>query len=161
MSMGAETVHIGQKGDSADGRLSAEDQWLLFQVLSPVEAEEFLSLLEVLLPHDGMAYAAARQATALSLDSTMVGDLGLRSLVLGGLKSLRKNAMSGQDFVARSLEERSQIVASHEDEAWFQTILHLAKFDFYNRHIVWREMKYPDLGNESGYLDKGFDRLPE
>lgn len=153
-------IQLTRRGEVMSKQLTVEDEWLLYQVLQPEEAEEFSSLLEVLLPHEGAAYAAARQATALSIDSALVGNLGLRALVLEGLRALRQGVLGGSAFVERSLQERTEIVANFEQFTWFQTILHLVKSDFYNRHIVWREMKYPDLGNDSGYLDKGFDRLP-
>jgi len=138
---------------------TGEERWLLFQVLPPAEAEEISSLLEVMLPHEGTAFEAARQATALSLDASMVGDLGFRKLVLEGLKEIRRRCLGASPFVERSLEQRTEIVSDCQSTLWFQTILHRAKFDFYNRHIVWKEIRYPDLGNDSGYLDKGFDRL--
>lgn len=138
---------------------TSQDQWLLFQVLSPLEAEEFTSLLEALLPHDGSAFEQARQATALSLDAKMVGDFGFKELVREGLKTIRQSCLGGSLFANQTLEQRTEIISNFEGTSWFQTTLHHAKFDFYNRHIVWREIGYPDLGNESGYIDKGFDQL--
>jgi hypothetical protein len=152
-------MQIYRKGGTMGGSVTGQDEWLLFQVLTPAQAQELASVLEVLLPHEGGAFEAARLATALSLDSTMVGNLGLRALVLGGITVIRQACLDGSPFVERTLEQRTEIVAGCEDASWFQTVLHLAKADFYNRHIVWKEIGYPDLGNDSGYLDKGFDRL--
>jgi hypothetical protein len=138
---------------------TSQDQWLLFQVLTPLEAEEFTSLLEVLLPHNGSAFAQARLATALSLDSKMVGDLEFKESLREGLKNLRQSCLNNSGFIHQTLEKRTEIISSFEGTSWFQSTLHHAKFDFYNRHIVWREIGYPDLGNESGYVDKGFEKL--
>jgi hypothetical protein len=134
---------------------------LTFQVLTPDEAATFLALLRVLLPHRQPELAGALNATALVLDSKLVTDLALRRDVLAGIGQLRSAAerAHGRAFAALTEAERAAIVGQAEDSMFFQTVLHLAKYDFYNRHLVWRVLGYPDLLNDSGYLDKGFDRL--
>lgn len=139
----------------------AERLALTFQALPPDQAADFLALLRILIPHQQEELAAALDATAIVLDSKLAGDLALRRDVQDWLGELRRASEQahGRPFAALTGAERTAIARQHEDSMIFQVVLHLAKNDFYNRHLVWQVLGYPDLSNDSGYLDKGFDRL--
>jgi hypothetical protein len=134
---------------------------MAFQVLAPDEAEILVALVSAIVPHRQEALQATKVDTALALDTKMVADLGLRALCREGLRSLELRAQQEHHFrfAALGADEQAALLATIEPGAFFQTLVHLTKYDFYNRHIVWEAIGYPDLGNESGYLRLGFDRL--
>ncbi|MGD9958072.1 gluconate 2-dehydrogenase subunit 3 family protein [Nocardioides sp.] len=135
---------------------------MTFQALRPEEADLFLSVIEAVLPHTQPELEFPRQASALVLDAQMVANLGLRQLVLDGLRELDQASMRAHriGFSDLSTADRTAALREIEDTAFFQTLIHLVKSDFYNRHIVWKALGYPDLDREAGYLDHGFDQLP-
>lgn len=135
---------------------------LTFQALRPDEADLFLSVIEVVLPHAQPELHFARQVTALVIDAKMVTDLGLRQLMLDGLRDLEKICRRTHQTGFSQLVAGDRVTALREleDTPFFQTLIHIVKSDFYNRHIVWKAVGYPDLDREDGYLDHGFDRLP-
>lgn len=139
----------------------SEDLCLTFQALAPDAAEVFLLLVRIIVPHLQPRLAVAQVATALCLDSKLVTDLAWRTQVLDGIASLEREAMDrcGTGFAAASASERIALVRGQEDTLFFQALIHNVKYDFYNRHIVWSVLGYPDLGNQGGYLDRGFDVL--
>jgi hypothetical protein len=141
--------------------MSDEELRLTFQALRPAAAAVFLDLLRVIMPHQQPELAGPLNATALVLDSKMVTDLALRSTVIEGIGALDAagSRTYRRPFSLLTEAEKVAVVKQQEDSMFFQTVLQLAKYDFYNRHIVWSTLGYPDLGNESGYIDKGFDRL--
>jgi hypothetical protein len=140
---------------------SDEEFHLTFQVLKPDDAAAFHRLIQVIAPHEQPELARALRVTSLSLDAKLVGDLGLRVLLLGGLADLQAASLAAhkRPMAALSDEELVPLVQAQEDSMFFQTLIQLAKSDFYNRHIVWQVLGYPDLANDSGYIDNGFDRL--
>jgi hypothetical protein len=135
---------------------------LTFQALRPEEAELFLGFVEMVLPHRQPELELPRLATALVIDAQMVAGLELRAMVLEGLRDLdqRCRRSHGAGFVSVPPEARVEVMREVEDTPFFQTLIHVAKSDFYNRHVVWRVLGYPDLDRADGYLDHGFDRLP-
>ena len=137
------------------------DGLLAFQVLPPDEAETMLALVNAIVPHGQDRLEAAKLATALELDAKLVADLSLRAVVREGLKGLERSARDtyGEPFGALGTAEKEDLCTRIEDSVFFQTMVHLTKYDFYNRHVVWEVVGYPDLGNDSGYLHLGFDRL--
>ncbi len=137
------------------------DRLLAFQVLPPDEAELMLALVNVILPHGEARLEEAKFATALALDAKLVADLSLRAAVREGLTGLERSAWSGygERFGALGMAEQAELCSRIEDGPFFQTMVQLVKYDFYNRHIVWEVIGYPDLGNDSGYLHLGFDRF--
>jgi hypothetical protein len=139
-----------------------ESVYLTFQALRPDEAELFMGFVEAVLPHRQPELDFPRVATALVLDSQMVAGLDLRHLVLDGLRGLdqwcRRHHQAG--FLTVPPDVRVEAMREIEDTPFFQTLIHVVKADFYNRHVVWRVLGYPDLDREDGYLDHGFDRLP-
>lgn len=139
-----------------------ESVCLTFQALRPQEADLFLRVIETVLPHTQPELVFPRQVSALVLDSQMVANLGLRQLVLDGLRDLeqicQRDHRSG--FADLAAEDQVAVLGQLEDTPFFQTLIHMVKSDFYNRHLVWRVLGYPDLDREDGYLDHGFDRLP-
>lgn len=139
-----------------------EDRLLLmFQALRPLEARSFLALVTNVLPHEHVELQAARIATAITLDSQMVTNLDLRALTLAGLGELDAlaRAMYFSAFADASRDQQATVLAEIEGAAFFQGLVHQLKYDFYNRHLVWDVLGYPDLDHEAGYLDAGFDRL--
>ncbi|MBF4766204.1 gluconate 2-dehydrogenase subunit 3 family protein [Nocardioides agariphilus] len=139
-----------------------ESIFLTFQALRPDEAELFLGVIETVLPHAQPQLDLPRIATALVIDAQMVAGLDLRALVLDGLREVDQSCRRahGAGFTSVPPEQRVEALRAVEDTPFFQTLIHIVKADFYNRHIVWRVLGYPDLDREDGYLDHGFDRLP-
>jgi hypothetical protein len=141
--------------------IDRESVCLTFQALRPDEADLFLSVIEAVLPHRQPELEFPRQASALVLDAQMVSDLAFRALVLDGLRELEAACRrDGTSFSALSADGRAEALRGIEDTTFFQTLIHLVKSDFYNRHLVWKVLGYPDLAREDGYLDHGFDQLP-
>lgn len=145
-----------------DSGTDRESVYLTFQALRPDEAELFLRFVETVLPHRQPELDFPRVATALVIDSQMVAGLDLRNLVLDGLRGLDQwcHRHHHAGFAAVPPEVRVEAMREIEDTPFFQTLIHVLKSDFYNRHLVWRVLGYPDLDREDGYLDHGFDQLP-
>jgi hypothetical protein len=141
--------------------MTAAELALMFQALRPPEAQDLLVVLELLLPHAEPELRFARFATALVIDARLVGELELRAMVLDGLKAIGASTQSTSGVAFRAATGDQQIAAleAAEDTPFFQTLLHIAKADFYNRHIVWETLGYPDLHHEDGYIDDSFDQL--
>jgi hypothetical protein len=99
--------------------------------------------------------------TALAIDAQLVSNLDLRALVRDGLTDLEASAQNSHatSFVALPVQQQTDLARRAQASVFFQTIVHLTKYDFYNRHVVWETIGYPDLLNDSGYLDKGFNKL--
>ena len=134
---------------------------LTFQALRPEEADLFLGVIEAILPHTQPELEFPRQVTALVLDAQMVADLGMRELMLEGLRELEQACVRTHrtGFAQLAASDRAAALREIEDTPFFQTLIHVVKSDFYNRHIVWKALGYPDLDREDGYLDHGFDQL--
>lgn len=144
-----------------DRLLTHHDQMLTFQVMRPPEASNFMVLLTLMMPHSQPELAFARLATGLMIDSKLVADLGLRSLIEEGLRLIdtMSHKANGLPFRSATEDQQLEILQTIEDSPFFQTVLHIAKADFYNRHLVWKVLGYPDLDHEAGYLDDRFDQL--
>lgn len=140
---------------------SDDDVLLMFQALRPEEARDFLTVLRLMMPHEQPDLAVARLMSAVSIDAQLVANLPLRALIREGLAGLNASCTrdSKLSFSAAPDDQRIAALRECEESAFFQTLLHIAKADFYNRHAVWRALGYPDLDHEAGYLDDNFDRL--
>lgn len=137
------------------------DQLLLFQVLQPQDAQTLLTLIRLIVPHSQPRLEPAKEATALVVDAQLVVNLDLRKLILDGMHELDMAAGSHGGDTFDSLVHAAQldVLNAQEDSAFFQTLVHTVKYDFYNRHLVWDVLGYPDMGNDAGYIDAGFDVL--
>ncbi len=144
-----------------DRVLDSDALMLAFQVLRPDEARSFMLVLRLLLPHQQPELEFARLATALVLDAKLLGDPDLRALIEEGLRTLDASSLRDNrvTFSTATDDQRLDALRKGEDSPFFQTLLHIAKADFYNRHIVWRVLGYPDLEHEAGYIDDGFEQL--
>lgn len=140
---------------------AARDRLLLFQVLQPHDARTLSTLVRLIVPHQQPRLEPAQEASALAIDAQLVGNLELRQVILSGLHDLDKSAGAhgGESFHLLARTAQLEVLDAQEATPFFQTLVHSVKYDFYNRHLVWDVLGYPDLGNEAGYLDAGFDAL--
>lgn len=138
------------------------DAVLCCQALRPEQAELYLALVHVVIPHDQPDLRFPLYVTALTIESRMVGDLEFRAGCVQTLQRLDADArhLHGTAFLQLGDADRRQVAGEQQDTPFFQTLIHLLKADFYNRHLVWRVLGYPDLDHEGGYLDHGFGELP-
>lgn len=140
------------------------DRMVAFQALFPDEAERLVAVIRRIVPHRQSELQEAMVDTALALDVQMVGNLGLRAKVRGGLQDLEERAQAshGKSFVALNPDEQSTILRAVESTPFFQNLVELTRVDFYNRHTVWQAIGYPGLErwrDREGYQTRDFDKL--
>lgn len=140
------------------------DRTAAFQVLFPDEAERLVAVIRRIVPHGQPELQEAMVDTAVALDVQMLGNLGLRAGVRGGLQDLEERAQAshGKSFVALKPDEQSTILRAVESTPFFQNLVEVTRVDFYNRHTVWQAIGYPGLErwqDREGYLTRDFDKL--
>jgi Gluconate 2-dehydrogenase subunit 3 len=137
---------------------------LAFQAFVPDQAERLTAYVRRLVPHKQPELQEVAADTAMALDAQCVGNFDLRGQVTGFLDQLEQDAQQkkGHRFVDLSGADQDELLKAYEGTALFQQLLHLTRFDFYNRHVVWETLGYPGLQRRldgEGYLHKGFDQL--